>query len=77
MTKPYAPDTRAPSARAPIRVFDSGLGGLSVLRAVRDRLPDEALVYVADSRHAPYGPRDDVLIVERNLAKRPMLVATS
>lgn len=75
MTTPYAPDSRAPSARAPIGVFDSGLGGLSVLRAVRERLPDEALVYVADSRHAPYGPRDDVFIVERTLAIGEWLVA--
>lgn len=38
-----------------IGVFDSGVGGLSVLRAVRTLLPGEDLVYVADSAHAPYG----------------------
>lgn len=40
-----------------IGVFDSGLGGLSVLRAIHARLPEAALVYVADSGHAPYGER--------------------
>src|SRR5437660_6606429 len=41
----------------PIGVFDSGVGGLTVLRAIRDRLPLERTVYVADLLHFPYGPR--------------------
>jgi glutamate racemase len=41
----------------PIGVFDSGVGGLSVLRSIRDRLPDEAVVYFGDQAHIPYGPR--------------------
>ncbi len=40
-----------------VAVFDSGLGGLTVLRAIRERLPHEALVYVADQAHVPYGGR--------------------
>lgn len=40
---------------SPIGVFDSGVGGLSVLREIRDALPHENLIYVADSGHAPYG----------------------
>lgn len=40
-----------------IGVFDSGVGGLSVLRAIRQQMPDQALVYVADQAHVPYGPR--------------------
>lgn len=40
-----------------VAVFDSGIGGLTVLRAIRDRLPHEALVYVADQAHVPYGGR--------------------
>ncbi len=40
-------------------IFDSGLGGLTVLRAVRARLPREDLVYFADQAHAPYGDRAD------------------
>jgi glutamate racemase len=42
---------------APIGVFDSGLGGLSVLREIRRTLPAEAVVYLADQAHVPYGPR--------------------
>ena len=41
----------------PIGVFDSGVGGLTVLRAIRERLPDEPTVYVGDLLHFPYGPR--------------------
>ncbi|OAI21395.1 glutamate racemase [Methylomonas koyamae] len=42
---------------APIGVYDSGIGGLSVLRALREKLPNESFVYVADNAHAPYGDR--------------------
>ncbi|MEZ0602517.1 glutamate racemase [Paraburkholderia sp. IW21] len=55
-------------SRAPVGIFDSGLGGLSVLRAVRTQLPDEALIYAADSLYAPYGERDDDFIADRTLA---------
>src|ERR1700694_640988 len=41
----------------PIGVFDSGFGGLTVARAMIDLLPDEDIVYVADSGRYPYGPR--------------------
>ncbi|WP_186271808.1 glutamate racemase [Burkholderia gladioli] len=60
---------------APVGIFDSGLGGLSVLRAVRAQLPEESFVYVADSRHAPYGERDDAFIIERTLAIGEWLAA--
>lgn len=46
-----SPDNRS------IGIFDSGVGGLSVLRAVRDQLPDENFIYIADQTHVPYGPR--------------------
>lgn len=42
---------------APIGLFDSGVGGLSVLRAIREQLPNENLIYFADQGHVPYGPR--------------------
>lgn len=42
---------------APIGVFDSGVGGLSVLRAIHQDLPAEALIYLADQAHVPYGSR--------------------
>lgn len=42
---------------APIGIFDSGLGGLTVARAVMDKLPDEEVLYLGDTAHSPYGPR--------------------
>ncbi|MEN3111362.1 glutamate racemase [Uliginosibacterium paludis] len=51
----------------PIGVFDSGLGGLSVLREIRALLPSEGLLYCADSGHAPYGEKPQALIAERSL----------
>ncbi len=54
-----------PVWHAPIGVFDSGVGGLSVLRALRAELPAEAFVYLADSGHAPYGERDDTHVIAR------------
>lgn len=53
-------------AHTHIGVFDSGLGGLSVLRALHARLPLADITYVADSGHAPYGERDVGFIVERS-----------
>ncbi|KGD66331.1 glutamate racemase [Alcanivorax nanhaiticus] len=50
---------------SPIGIFDSGIGGLSVARAVRERLPGEDILYVADSRHAPYGDKSDAFIRDR------------
>ena len=44
-------------ADAPIGLFDSGLGGLTVARAVLDQLPHEPILYVGDTARAPYGPR--------------------
>jgi glutamate racemase len=41
----------------PIGVFDSGVGGLTVLRALQDRLPQESTVYLGDLSRCPYGPR--------------------
>jgi glutamate racemase len=41
----------------PIGIFDSGVGGLSVLKEVRHQLPDEDLIYIADQAHVPYGNR--------------------
>jgi len=48
---------RGPGAAAPIGVFDSGVGGLTVLRALRRRLPHEDTVYLGDTARVPYGPK--------------------
>jgi glutamate racemase len=45
------------SSSAPIGVFDSGLGGLTVARAIIDQLPGESIIYVGDNARGPYGPR--------------------
>ncbi|MCQ2032117.1 glutamate racemase [Stutzerimonas zhaodongensis] len=50
---------------APVGVFDSGVGGLSVLREIRARLPNESLLYLADSGHVPYGEKSPEFIRER------------
>ncbi|MBN1305540.1 MAG: glutamate racemase [Anaerolineales bacterium] len=44
-------------SKSPVGIFDSGVGGLSVLRAIRSLLPNEAVVYLADQLHVPYGQR--------------------
>ena len=61
--------------RAPIGVFDSGIGGLSVLGALRAELPHEDFVYYADSAHAPYGERHEAQVVERSAAVAHELVS--
>ncbi|NTU54917.1 MAG: glutamate racemase [Anaerolineales bacterium] len=42
---------------SPIGIFDSGVGGLSVLRAIRAQMPEESVIYFGDQGHIPYGPR--------------------
>jgi glutamate racemase len=42
---------------SPIGIFDSGVGGLSVLRAIRTQMPEESVIYLGDQGHVPYGPR--------------------
>ena len=49
--------TLSPVADAPIGIFDSGYGGLTVARAVLDQLPHEKIVYFGDTARTPYGPR--------------------
>src|SRR5512140_3751059 len=40
---------------SPIGIFDSGVGGLSVLRAIRELMPEESVIYFGDQEHVPYG----------------------
>ena len=46
-----------PATAAPIGVFDSGVGGLTVARAILDQLPNEPILYIGDTARGPYGPR--------------------
>jgi glutamate racemase len=57
-----------------IGVFDSGVGGLSVLRHIRQVLPDERLIYVADSGHVPYGDKSPDYIERRSLTLSRFLI---
>jgi glutamate racemase len=59
----------------PIGVFDSGVGGLSVLREIRRELPHEDLLYVADSGYAPYGDQSTEAIESRAIAVTELLLA--
>jgi glutamate racemase len=45
-----------PQSSAPIGIFDSGVGGLTVARAIVDQLPDEDVIYIGDTANGPYGP---------------------
>ena len=62
------------SSMYPIGVFDSGVGGLSVLRDIRKELSNEDLLYVADSSHAPYGDKESEYIEARSIAISQFLV---
>ena len=57
-----------PTSASPIGVFDSGVGGLSVLQELRSELPHERFIYLADSGNAPYGERGDEFVKQRTLA---------
>lgn len=50
----------------PVGVFDSGVGGLSILKALQAELPQEDFVYFADSGHAPYGERGAAHVIDRS-----------
>jgi glutamate racemase len=74
MSSPVRPETlpaqdfsssSAPAVR--VGIFDSGVGGLSVLQAVRVRMPAAELLYAADTAHAPYGDRTEAEICDRSL----------
>jgi glutamate racemase len=54
---------RARDGAAPLGVFDSGLGGLTVVRALREVLPGERIVYLGDTARVPYGTRSAETVV--------------
>ncbi len=57
MNAPSPNPARPLDPAAPIGVFDSGVGGLTVARALMEQLPRESLFYIGDTAHGPYGPR--------------------
>lgn len=71
-----AADAAAPMRKeGPVLVFDSGVGGLSVLRAIRDRLPDVEVVYVADDAAFPYGEWSEEALRDHVVALMAELIA--
>ena len=55
---PFSPNPLLKAGKGdPIGIFDSGVGGLSVLKAIRQQLPTEPVVFLADQVHVPYGSR--------------------
>jgi glutamate racemase len=60
---------------APIDVFDSGIGGRSVLKELQAEMPLENFIYIADSAHAPYGERDESYVITRSRAIAAYLVS--
>jgi len=67
-------NTQAHPEDAPVGIFDSGLGGLSILRHIRAQLPHEHLLYVADTGFAPYGDKSEEVVAARSLAIARFLV---
>jgi glutamate racemase len=59
---------------APIGVFDSGVGGLTVARAIRDSLPHESITYIGDTAHSPYGTKSMADVREFSLGVLDQLV---
>ncbi|MEJ2692889.1 MAG: glutamate racemase [Candidatus Thiodiazotropha sp.] len=59
----------------PIGIFDSGVGGLTVLRHIRKQMPSESLIYVADRGHLPYGNKSDDFIRARAIAITEFLLS--
>ena len=55
---------QTPSATAPIGIFDSGYGGLTILHAIRQLLPEYDYLYLGDNARAPYGPRSFDVVYE-------------
>ncbi len=73
MTLPLA--SKSPRSQAPLGVFDSGLGGLTVVRALRQRCPSEDIVYLGDTARVPYGTRSAETVVKYALGCSRVLVS--
>ncbi len=63
--------------QAPIGIFDSGVGGLSVLAAIRRQMPEESVIYFGDQAHVPYGPRPLQQVRDFSIAITEFLLSRS
>lgn len=66
-----------PNSNSPIGIFDSGLGGLSILSEIHKILPNENIIYYADSQNAPYGEKTTQEIVELSIKNTEFLLKKS
>ena len=64
----------AGKAEAPIGVFDSGMGGLTILSALRQELPGESYIYLGDTAHCPYGVRSEAEIIDLSICISRFLI---
>ncbi len=64
-----------PSSTSPIGIFDSGVGGISILKEIQKQLPHEDLIYIADSANAPYGDKPVDFIQKRSLQLAEFLLS--
>jgi glutamate racemase len=64
----------SPNRESPIGVFDSGVGGLTVLRALQARLPRESTIYLGDTARVPYGTRSPAVVTRYALANARFLI---
>jgi glutamate racemase len=74
-TRPAGPSPRSPDAFAPLGVFDSGLGGLTVVRALRARCPGEDIIYLGDTARVPYGTRSPETVMRYALGCARVLMS--
>ncbi len=63
-----------PCTSAPIGIFDSGVGGISILKEIQKKLPHENLIYIADSLNAPYGDKSRHFIQQQSLKLANFLI---
>ena len=63
------------TSKQPIGIFDSGVGGTSIWKEVVTRLPNEKTIYLADSKHAPYGQRSEKEILKLSIKNTEKLIA--
>lgn len=62
------------NSTSPIGIFDSGLGGLSICKEVVELLPNESVIYLADSKNAPYGKKSKDDIIELSVKNTELLI---
>lgn len=75
MPKPFHVEPGDRTSRRPIGIFDSGLGGLTIVREVRHLLPNEDILFLADQANVPYGTKSEAEILTLTRAAVPTLIA--